>query len=131
MILDVRMPPTFTDEGIRAAVEARRLHPGLPVLVLSAWVEQSFATQLMADGAHGIGQPGHRRPSGRHRRGGARTHPQHLQQAGPASRPRVRPSCGVGTESSPGDGGGTRRQSSPLRGHLRKNGPKRHTEEAS
>lgn len=55
VILDVRMPPSFTDEGIRAAVEARRLHPGLPVLVLSAWVEQSFATQLMADGAHGIG----------------------------------------------------------------------------
>jgi len=41
-IVDVRMPPTFTDEGLRAAVEARRRHPKLAVLVLSAWVEQSM-----------------------------------------------------------------------------------------
>jgi DNA-binding NarL/FixJ family response regulator len=54
-ILDVRMPPTHTDEGIRAAVEARRRRPGLPVLVLSAYVEQSFATQLLGDGVGGLG----------------------------------------------------------------------------
>ncbi|QGU01341.1 Oxygen regulatory protein NreC [Corynebacterium kalinowskii] len=54
-ILDVRMPPTFTDEGIRAAVEVREMYPNLPILVLSAWVEQSFATQLLAQGSRGIG----------------------------------------------------------------------------
>ena len=54
-VLDVRMPPTHTDEGIRAAVAARRAHPGLAVLVLSAYVEQSFATSLLADGARSVG----------------------------------------------------------------------------
>ncbi|MDA0632186.1 response regulator transcription factor [Nonomuraea sp. MCN248] len=54
-VVDVRMPPTHTDEGIRAAVEARRLHPKLAVLVLSAYVEQAFATELLAGGANGIG----------------------------------------------------------------------------
>ncbi len=54
-ILDVRMPPTHTDEGIRAAVEARRRHPGLAVLVLSAYVEQSFATDLLTGGVGGLG----------------------------------------------------------------------------
>ena len=54
-IVDVRMPPTHTDEGIVAAVEARRRRPGLAVLVLSAWVEQSFATELLAGGAAGLG----------------------------------------------------------------------------
>ncbi|GAA4244418.1 response regulator transcription factor [Dactylosporangium darangshiense] len=54
-IFDVRMPPTHTDEGIAAAVEARRRRPGLPVLVLSAYVEQSFATDLLAGGVGGLG----------------------------------------------------------------------------
>ncbi len=54
-IVDVRMPPTHTDEGIVAAVEARRRQPGLAVLVLSAWVEQAFATDLLATGAAGLG----------------------------------------------------------------------------
>jgi DNA-binding NarL/FixJ family response regulator len=54
-ILDVRMPPTFTDEGLRAAVEARRRLPKLPILVLSAYVEDSYATELLADGAGGVG----------------------------------------------------------------------------
>jgi DNA-binding NarL/FixJ family response regulator len=54
-VVDVRMPPTHTDEGIRAAVEARRRLPGLAVLVLSAYVEQSFATDLLADGARSVG----------------------------------------------------------------------------
>jgi DNA-binding NarL/FixJ family response regulator len=54
-IVDVRMPPTHTDEGITAAVEARRRQPGLPVLVLSAYVEQAFATELLGAGAAGLG----------------------------------------------------------------------------
>ncbi|MEU1087338.1 response regulator [Streptomyces sp. NPDC005576] len=54
-ILDVRMPPTHTDEGIQAAVEARRRHPGLAVLVLSAYVEQTFATELLTGGVTGLG----------------------------------------------------------------------------
>jgi DNA-binding NarL/FixJ family response regulator len=54
-IVDVRMPPTHTDEGIVAAVEARRRQPGLAVLVLSAYVEQAFATELLANGSSGLG----------------------------------------------------------------------------
>ncbi|MFH8974026.1 response regulator [Streptomyces sp. NPDC017890] len=54
-VLDVRMPPTHTDDGVRAAVEARRRHPALAVLVLSAYVEQSFATDLLTGGVGGIG----------------------------------------------------------------------------
>ncbi len=54
-IVDVRMPPTHTDEGIRAAVEARRRRPGLAVLVLSAHVEQAFAGELLAGGADRLG----------------------------------------------------------------------------
>ncbi|ADU11281.1 two component transcriptional regulator, LuxR family [Micromonospora sp. L5] len=54
-IVDVRMPPTHTDEGIVAAVEARRRLPGLAVLVLSAYVEQAFATELFSVGASGLG----------------------------------------------------------------------------
>ncbi|MDF0370391.1 response regulator transcription factor [Streptomyces sp. KA12] len=54
-IVDVRMPPTHTDEGIRASVEARRRQPGLAVLVLSAYVEQAFATDLLADGSARLG----------------------------------------------------------------------------
>ncbi|MBS3182643.1 MULTISPECIES: response regulator transcription factor [Leucobacter] len=47
-ILDVRLPPTFTDEGILAALELRRLRPGLPVLVLSQYVEERYASELIA-----------------------------------------------------------------------------------
>jgi len=54
-VVDVRMPPTFTDEGLKAAVEARRRHPKLAVLVLSAWVEQSYAHELLAGTSGGIG----------------------------------------------------------------------------
>lgn len=54
-VVDVRMPPTHSDEGIRAAVEARRRQPGLAVLVLSAYVEQTFATDLLAHGSSGLG----------------------------------------------------------------------------
>ncbi|MFE2996330.1 response regulator [Nocardia sp. NPDC059246] len=55
VVVDVRLPPTFTDDGLRAAVRAREIHPGLPVLVLSAWVEDSYAAELLGDGAGGIG----------------------------------------------------------------------------
>jgi DNA-binding NarL/FixJ family response regulator len=54
-IVDVRLPPSFTDEGLRAAVEARRLVPGLPILVLSAYVEDSYVGDLLAGGANGVG----------------------------------------------------------------------------
>jgi DNA-binding NarL/FixJ family response regulator len=54
-IVDVRLPPTFTDEGLRAALAARREVPGLPVLVLSQYVEQLYAGELLADGTGGIG----------------------------------------------------------------------------
>ncbi|MFE1959247.1 response regulator [Streptomyces sp. NPDC059479] len=54
-LVDVRMPPTYRDEGLRAAVEARRRQPGLAVLVLSAHVEDSYATELLADGRGGVG----------------------------------------------------------------------------
>lgn len=54
-VIDVRMPPTYTDEGIRAVVRARGIQEGLPVVVLSAWVEQAFVTELMESGTSGIG----------------------------------------------------------------------------
>jgi DNA-binding NarL/FixJ family response regulator len=54
-VVDVRMPPTQRDEGLRAAIEARRLVPGTPVLVLSQYVERQYATELLADGAGGVG----------------------------------------------------------------------------
>ncbi len=54
-IVDVRLPPTFTDEGLRAAIAARRQLPGLPVLVLSQYVEQLYARELLAAGTGGIG----------------------------------------------------------------------------
>lgn len=54
-IVDVRLPPTFTDEGLQAALHARQHKPGLPVLVLSQHVEQLYARELLADGTGGIG----------------------------------------------------------------------------
>jgi DNA-binding NarL/FixJ family response regulator len=54
-IVDVRLPPTFTDDGLRAAIEARHAVPGLPVLVLSQYVEQLYARELLADKAGGVG----------------------------------------------------------------------------
>lgn len=54
-VVDVRMPPTFTDEGLRAALEARRQVPGTAVLVLSQYVEESYAGDLLADGSGGVG----------------------------------------------------------------------------
>jgi DNA-binding NarL/FixJ family response regulator len=54
-IVDVRMPPSFTDEGLRAAIEARRTFPGTPILVFSQYVEERYATDLIGDGAEGVG----------------------------------------------------------------------------
>ncbi len=54
-IVDVRLPPTFSDEGIRAALEARRRHPELGVLVLSQYVEPVYTGELLASGESGVG----------------------------------------------------------------------------
>ena len=54
-VVDVRMPPTHTDEGLRAAISARAQLPGTPVLVLSQYVEVSYAAELLADGSGAVG----------------------------------------------------------------------------
>jgi len=54
-VVDVRMPPGQRDEGLRAAIEARRRVPGTPILVLSQYVERQYATELLADRAGGVG----------------------------------------------------------------------------
>jgi DNA-binding NarL/FixJ family response regulator len=54
-IIDVRLPPTFTDEGLRAAIEARHRQPELGVLVLSQYVETAYASELIGENTAGIG----------------------------------------------------------------------------
>jgi DNA-binding NarL/FixJ family response regulator len=54
-VVDVRMPPTFTDEGLRAALVVRDRWPDIGVLVLSQWVEERYATELIAGRPHGVG----------------------------------------------------------------------------
>jgi DNA-binding NarL/FixJ family response regulator len=54
-LVDVRLPPTFTDEGLRAAIEARRRHPGLNILVLSQYVEPIYTAELLESGQGGVG----------------------------------------------------------------------------
>jgi DNA-binding NarL/FixJ family response regulator len=54
-VIDIRMPPTFTDEGLRAAIDLRRRHPGLGILLFSQYVETRYAADLLADDAAGIG----------------------------------------------------------------------------
>jgi DNA-binding NarL/FixJ family response regulator len=54
-VVDVRMPPTHTDEGLRAAIEIRRRHPGVAVLVLSQYVEERYAGDLLAGDVAGVG----------------------------------------------------------------------------
>ncbi|WP_068400679.1 LuxR C-terminal-related transcriptional regulator [Kribbia dieselivorans] len=54
-VVDVRLPPTFTDEGLRAAIAARATRPGQPILVLSQFVEHLYAAELLASGQGGIG----------------------------------------------------------------------------
>ncbi|GAA0918162.1 response regulator transcription factor [Nonomuraea longicatena] len=55
VVVDVRMPPTHTDEGLRAALEIRRERPGVRVLVLSQYVEKKYATELMSGDVEGVG----------------------------------------------------------------------------
>jgi DNA-binding NarL/FixJ family response regulator len=55
VVLDIRLPPTHTDEGLRAAIEVRSKFPGLGVLVLSQYVEVGLAMRLLADSAEGVG----------------------------------------------------------------------------
>jgi DNA-binding NarL/FixJ family response regulator len=54
-VVDVRLPPDYRDEGVRAALEARRRVPGFPVLVLSQYVERTYASELIADEAGAVG----------------------------------------------------------------------------
>jgi DNA-binding NarL/FixJ family response regulator len=54
-VIDIRMPPTFTDEGLRTAIALRRRHPGLGILLFSQYVETRYAADLLADDAAGIG----------------------------------------------------------------------------
>jgi DNA-binding NarL/FixJ family response regulator len=54
-IVDVRLPPTFTDEGVRAAIEARQRHPEVGILILSQYVEPVYTAELLAGGAEGVG----------------------------------------------------------------------------
>jgi DNA-binding NarL/FixJ family response regulator len=54
-VVDIRMPPTHTDEGLRAAIDLRRRHPGVGVLVLSQYIETRYAAQLLADSSAGVG----------------------------------------------------------------------------
>ncbi|MGZ4613880.1 MAG: response regulator transcription factor [Kineosporiaceae bacterium] len=54
-VVDIKMPPTFTDEGLRAAQRIRASHPGVGVLVLSQYIETGYALELLADGAEGVG----------------------------------------------------------------------------
>ncbi len=55
VVTDVRMPPTFTDEGLRAAIAIRAAWPEIAVLVLSQWVEERYATELLAGSTVGVG----------------------------------------------------------------------------
>ncbi|WP_314172264.1 response regulator transcription factor [Streptomyces winkii] len=54
-VADIRMPPTFTDEGLKAAIALRRDHPGLGVLVFSQYIETRYASRMLAEGAGGVG----------------------------------------------------------------------------
>jgi DNA-binding NarL/FixJ family response regulator len=54
-VVDVRLPPTFTDEGVRAAIEVRERHPGVGILILSQYVEPVYTAELLATGHGGIG----------------------------------------------------------------------------
>jgi DNA-binding NarL/FixJ family response regulator len=66
LIADIRMPPTFTDEGLVAAVSLRRSHPHIGVLLFSQWVETRYAAELLAGHPEGGGLPA-QGPRHRHR----------------------------------------------------------------
>ena len=55
VVCDIRMPPTHTDEGLRAAIELRQRQPGLPVLIFSQYVETQYASRLLAGSSAGVG----------------------------------------------------------------------------
>jgi DNA-binding NarL/FixJ family response regulator len=55
IVLDVRMPPSYRDEGVRAAIRARELQPGVGILLLSQYVEVAYAQELLSDGSGGVG----------------------------------------------------------------------------
>lgn len=55
VVVDIRMPPSFTDEGLRVAIELRREHPGLGILMFSQYIETRYAAELLAEGAAGVG----------------------------------------------------------------------------
>ncbi len=55
LVADIRMPPTYTDDGLRAALEARQRAPGLPVLVLSQYLQRDYAVELLESGEEGVG----------------------------------------------------------------------------
>lgn len=55
VVIDIRMPPTFTDEGLRLAIDLRHAHPHLGILLFSQYIETRYAAELLADGAAGIG----------------------------------------------------------------------------
>lgn len=54
-IVDIRLPPSYRDEGLRAAIEARRRRPGTPILILSQYIEQAYVRELLADAGGGVG----------------------------------------------------------------------------
>ena len=54
-IVDIRLPPTYRDEGLRAAIEARRRQPGTPILILSQYIEQAYVRELLSDADGGVG----------------------------------------------------------------------------
>ena len=99
-VVDVRLPPTFTDEGLQAALAARREVPGLPVLVLSQYVEQLYARELLADRPAGsatcsrTGSPTSTSSSTRSAgwpAGGTAMDPEVIAQAAGAPRPATEP----------------------------------------
>ena len=55
VVVDIRMPPSFTDEGLRMAIDLRRQHDGLPILMFSQYIETRYAEELLGDGAAGVG----------------------------------------------------------------------------
>jgi DNA-binding NarL/FixJ family response regulator len=55
VVLDVRMPPTYRDEGVRAAIAARKAYPGIAILLLSQYVEVAYAQELLSSGSGGVG----------------------------------------------------------------------------
>jgi DNA-binding NarL/FixJ family response regulator len=54
-VVDIRLPPTYRDEGLRAAIEARRRRPGAPILILSQYIERTYVRELLADPGGGVG----------------------------------------------------------------------------